>query len=144
MANAKERVKAYKNMLTKLHHEGRRSEADARETWELLQNMPSKPGSLSPARIAFRRERRHPLMPCIPPETEPEETESTYGREQFHQKLADQVKRNSKRAKNVKKPDKFVVGQRVLTQKYTSGNAKRDRSFTLPAKVIAIRPNTHE
>ena len=139
-----ERVKAYKNMLTKLHHEGRRSEADARETWELLQNMPSKPGSLSPARIAFRRERRHPLMPCIPPETEPEETESTYGREQFHQKLADQVKRNSKRAKNVKKPDKFVVGQRVLTQKYTSGNAKRDRSFTLPAKVIAIRPNTHE
>ena len=55
-----------------------------------------------------------------------------------------QVRRNSKRGKHVKKPDKFVVGQRVLTQKYTSGNAKRDKSFTLPAKVLAIRPNTHE
>ena len=54
------------------------------------------------------------------------------------------MRRNSKRGKQVKKPDKFVVGQRVLTQKYTSGNAKRDKSFTLPAKVLAIRPNTHE
>ena len=54
------------------------------------------------------------------------------------------MRRNSKRGKHVKKPDKFVVGQRVLTQKYTSGNAKRDKSFTLPAKVLAIRPNTHK
>ena len=54
------------------------------------------------------------------------------------------MRRNSKKGKHVKKPDKFVVGQRVLTQKYTSGNAKRDKSFTLPAKVLAIRPNTHE
>ena len=36
------------------------------------------------------------------------------------------------------------MGQRVLTQKFTSGNAKRDRSFTVPAKVISIRPNTEE
>ena len=135
-----ERIKAYKNMLTKLHHEGRRSEADARETWELLQNMPSRPGLLSPARIAFRRERRHPLMPCIPSEGD----EVARGRTQFDQKLEEQVRRNSKRAKNVKKPDKFIVGQRVLTQKYSSGNAKRDKAFSLPAKVIAIRPNTHE
>ena len=54
------------------------------------------------------------------------------------------MRRNSKRGKNVKKPDKFKVGQRVLTQKFTSGNAKRDRSFTVPAKVISIRPNTEE
>ena len=139
-----ERVKAYKNMLTKLHYEGRRSEADARETWELLQNMPSKPGVLSPARIAFRRERRHPLMPCIPAKLDSEETEGERGREQFDLKLQEQVRRNHRRARNVKKPDKFIVGQRVLTQKYTSGNAKRDKAFTLPAKVIAIRPNTHD
>ena len=56
----------------------------------------------------------------------------------------EQVRRNSKKGKHVKKPDKVIVGQRVLTQKYTSGNAKRDKSFTLPAKVLAIRPNTHE
>ena len=54
------------------------------------------------------------------------------------------MRRNSKKGKNVRKPDKFVVGQRVLTQKFTSGNAKRDRSFTIPAKVLSIRPNTEE
>ena len=54
------------------------------------------------------------------------------------------LRRNSKKGKHVKKPDKFVVGQRVLTQKFTSGNAKRDRSFTIPAKVLSIRPNTEE
>ena len=54
------------------------------------------------------------------------------------------MRRNSRKGKYVRKPDKFVVGQRVLTQKYTSGNAKSDKGFTLPAKVLAIRPNTHE
>ena len=79
-------------------------------------------------------------MPCIPTEGD----EVARGRNQFDQKLEEQVRRNSKRAKNVKKPDKFMIGQRVLTQKYSSGNAKRDKAFILPAKVIAIRPNTHE
>ena len=65
-------------------------------------------------------------------------------RKQQDDKEKEQVRRNSKRGKNVKKPDKFKVGQRVLTQKFTSGNAKRDRSFTVPAKVISIRPNTDE
>ena len=54
------------------------------------------------------------------------------------------MRRNAKKGRHVKKPDKFVVGQRVLTQKFTSGNAKRDRSFTIPAKVLSIRPNTEE
>ena len=36
------------------------------------------------------------------------------------------------------------MGQRVLTQKCTSCNAKSDNSFTIPAKVLAIRPNTNE
>ena len=133
-----ERCKAYQNMLNKLHHEGRTSEADARETWELLQNMPSRPGEFSPARIAFRRERRHPLMPCIP--AEGDETER--GRQQFDKKLTDQVKKNSRRSKNVKKNDKFIVGQRVLTQKYSTNN--KDKAFTVPAKVLAIRPNSHD
>ena len=137
---AEERIKSYKQMLTKLHYEGRTSEADARSTWELLQNMPSRPGQFSPARIAFRRERRHPLMPCIPADG----GEAEKGKQQFQHKLDEQVKRNSRMPKNIKKPTKFVVGQRVLTQKYSSGNTKRDKSFSLPAKVIAIRPNTHE
>ena len=79
-------------------------------------------------------------MPCIP--ADGGETEK--GRQQFQLKLDEQVRRNSKMSKNVKKPDKFVVGQRVLTQRYSSGNTKRDKSFSLPAKVIAIRPNTHD
>ena len=31
-----------------------------------------------------------------------------------------------------------------MTQRYFSGNTKRDKYFSLPAKVIAIRPHTHE
>ena len=127
-------------MLTKLHAEGRTTEADARSTWELLNQMPSKPGEFSPARLAFRRERRHPLIPALPDQG----GEIEQGRKQQEDKEKEQVRRNSKRGKNVKKPDKFKVGQRVLTQKFTSGNAKRDRSFTVPAKVISIRPDTEE
>ena len=135
-----ERIKAYKNMLTKLHYEGRKSEGETRATWELLNNMPSRPGEFSPARLAFPRERRHPLMPCLPAEG----GEIEKGRQQLQDKADEQVRRNSKKGKHIKKPDKFVVGQRVLTQKYSSGNAKSDKSFTVPAKVLAIRPNTHE
>merc|ERR1712047_158503 len=123
-----ERIKCYKNMLTKLHAEGRTTEADARSTWELLNQMPSKPGEFSLARLAFRRERRHPLIPAIPDQG----GEIEQGRKQQEDKEKEQVRRNSKRGKNVKKPPTFKVGQRVLTQKFTSGNAKRDRSFTVP------------
>ena len=63
-----ERIKAYKNMLTKLHFEGRTTEGEARATWEILNSMPSRTGELSPARLAFRRERRHPLIPALPAE----------------------------------------------------------------------------
>ena len=135
-----ERIKAYKNMLTKLHYEGRTTEGEARATWEILNSMPSKTGELSPARLAFRRERRHPLIPALPAQG----GEIEQGRQQQQDKEEEQVRRNSKKGKHVKKPDKFVVGQRVLTQKFTSGNAKRDRSFTIPAKVLSIRPNTQE
>ena len=113
-------------MLTKLHYEGRKSEGEAHATWEVLQNMPSKPGQFSPARLAFRQERRHPLMPCIP--TEGGEAEK--GRQQLHEKAEEQVRRNTKK-------NKFIVGQRVLTQKYTSGNTKSNKSFTIPAKFLA-------
>ena len=102
--------------------------------------MPSRTGEFSPARLAFRRERRHPLIPCLPAQG----GEVEQGRQQLQDKADEQARRNSKKGKHVKKPDKFVVGQRILTQKYTSGNAKRDKSFTLPAKVLAIRKNTHE
>jgi hypothetical protein len=127
-------------MLTKLYAEGRTTEADARSTWELLNQMPSKPGEFSPARLAFRRERRHPMIPALPDQG----GEIEQGRKQQEEKEKEQVRRNSKRGKNVKKPPPFKVGQRVLTQKFTSGNAKRDRSFTVPAKVISIRPDTEE
>jgi len=137
---AEQKIKAYKSMLTKLFSEGRTTEADARSTWELLNLMPSKPGEFSPSRIAFRRERRHPLIPALPAEG----GEIEQGHKQQEDKEREQVRRNSKKGKNVKKPPPFQLGQRVLTQKFTSGNAKRDRSYSLPAKVIAIRPNTEE
>merc|ERR1711994_1003899 len=137
---AEQKIKAYKSMLTKLFSEGRTTEADARSTWELLNLMPSKPGEFSPSRIAFRRERRHPLIPALPAEG----GEIEQGHKQQEDKEREQVRRNSKKGKNVKKPPPFQLGQRVLTQKFTSGNAKRDRSYTVPAKVISIRPDKEE
>merc|ERR1712047_63339 len=74
--------------------------------------MPSRTGELSPARLAFRRERRHPLIPALPAQG----GEIEQGRKQQEDKEKEQVRRN----------------------------AKRDRSFTVPAKVISIRPNTDE
>ena len=103
---AEQKIKAYKNMLTKLFSEGRTTEADARSTWELLNLMPSKPGEFSPARIAFRRERRHPLIPAIPAEG----GEIEQGRKQQEDKEREQVRRNSKRGKNVKKNPTLPTG----------------------------------
>ena len=101
-----ERIKAYKNMLTKLHYEGRTTEGEARATWEILNSIPSKTAELSPARLAFRRERRHPLIPALPAQG----GEIEQGRQQQQDKEEEQVRRNSKKGKHVKKPDKFVVG----------------------------------
>ena len=95
-----ERIKCYKNMLTKLHAEGHTTEGEARSTWELMNQMPSRAGEFSPARLAFRRERRHPLIPALPAQG----GEIEQGRKQQEDKEREQVRRNSKRGKNVKKP----------------------------------------
>merc|ERR1712047_200291 len=75
----------------------------------------------SPSRLAFRRERRHPLIPAIPVEG----GEIEQGRKQQEDKEKEQVRRNLKRGKNVKKPPTFQLGQRVLTQKFTSFQISR-------------------
>merc|ERR1711884_856284 len=133
---AEQKIKAYKNMLTKLFSEGRTTEADARSTWELLNLMPSKPGEFSPARIAFRRERRHPLIPALPAEG----GEIEQGHKQQEDKEREQVRRNSKKGKNVKKPPPFQLGQRVLTQKFTSGNAKGTAPTHSQQKSLPLDP----
>ena len=74
-------------MLTKLHAEGRTTEGEARSTWELLNQMPSKAGEFSPARLAFRRERRHPLIPALPAQG----GEIEQGRKQQDDKEKEQV-----------------------------------------------------
>ena len=84
-------------MLTKLHAEGRTSEGEARATWELLNSMPSRTGELSPARLAFRRERRHPLIPALPAQG----GEVEQGRQQLQDKADEQARRNSNKGKHV-------------------------------------------
>ena len=65
-----------------------------------LKVKPSRTGEFSPARLAFRRERRHPLIPCLPAEG----GEVEQGRKQLQDRAEEQVRRNSKRGKHVKKP----------------------------------------
>ena len=131
-----ERVSAYKNMLKKLEYEGRCTEAEARWTWEMLNNMPSKPGEFSPARLAFNRERRHPLAPMI----QRSGGEDIQGQKQKMERRKRQEQANARKSKRVKKPEPFVVGQRILTQRYSTNN--KDKEYVLAGKVIKIRPRS--
>ena len=131
-----ERVSAYKSMLKKLEYEGRCTEAEARWTWEMLNNMPSKPGEFSPARLAFYRERRHPLVPMI----QRAGGEDIQGQKQKMEKRKRQEQANARKSKRVKKPEPFVVGQRILTQRYSTNN--KDKDYVLAGKVLKIRPRS--
>ena len=131
-----ERVSAYKQMLKKLKYEDKLTEAEARWRWELINNLPSKRGELSPARLAFRRERRHPSIPAI--QTSGGEKEQAEKQKREKKKKQEAV--NQKRSKRVKKPPQLVVGQRILTNKYSTNN--KDKDFVLPGKVIKIRPRS--
>ena len=108
-----ERVSAYKQMLKKLKYEDKLTEAEARWRWELINKLPSKTGQLSPARLAFRRERRHPNIPAIPTSG----GEKEQGEKQKQEKRKKQEAINKKRSTRVKKPPNLVVGQRILTNK---------------------------
>ena len=131
-----ERVSAYKQMLKKLKYEDKLTEAEARWRWELINNLPSKRGELSPARLAFRRERRHPSIPAI----QASGGEKEQAEKQKKEKKKKQEAVNQKRSKRVKKPPQLVVGQRILTNKYSTNN--KDKDFVLPGKVIKIRPRS--
>merc|ERR1712016_151762 len=98
--------------------------------------MPSKPGEFSPARLAFNRERRHPLAPMI----QRSGGEDIQGQKQKMERRKRQEQANARKSKRVKKPEPFVVGQRILTQRYSTNN--KDKEYVLAGKVIKIRPRS--
>ncbi len=69
-----QKVGQFKSLMKKLEYEQELNEATLRERWEVINQMPSRAGELSPARLAFRRERRNPLMPILPQAGGEEET----------------------------------------------------------------------
>ena len=130
-----QKIGHWKSLKRKLEFEGKNTEADMRAAWELMQNLPTSPGALSPARLAFFRDRRHPALPVIPAHG----GEAQAGRIAQKEKQEDKVRRNENISKFTRRPEKFVVGERVLVQ-----HKDKKRGFCLPAKVIQIRPNTND
>ena len=131
-----ERVGAFKSLTKKLDFENQLIEAVLRERWELLQQMPFRPGELSPVRLAFRRERRNPALPIL--------SQSGGEAEQAERQKQDKDKKrnqpNERKSKRVKKPPFFIPGQRILTSKYSTGN--QDTAKILLGKVLQLQPNT--
>ena len=130
-----QKIGHWKSLKRKLEFEGKNTEADMRAAWELMQNLPTSPGSLSPARLAFFRDRRHPALPVIPAHG----GEAQAGQIAQREKQEEKVRRNDNISKFTRKPEKFTVGERVLVQ-----HKDKKKGFCLPAKVIQIRPNTND
>ena len=131
-----QKIGAFKSLMKKLDYEQDLNEATLRERWEVINQMPSRAGELSPARLAFRRERRNPLMPILPQEGEEEER----GKKQKEEKDKRREQANARITKRTKKPPILVPGQRILTSKYSTGNQDNEKS--VPGKVVRLRPNT--
>ena len=104
-------IGVFKSLMKKLKFENNLNEGTLRERWELIQQMPSKTGELSPARFAFRRERQNPALPILPQSGG--EIEQREKQKQDKDKRRDQL--NARKSKRVRKPPFFIPGQRILT-----------------------------
>ena len=61
-----QRIKLYKNLCFKIEAEGKpRPDLQVIERFQAAMDFPSKPGKLSPSRMAFRRLRRYPGFPRL-------------------------------------------------------------------------------
>ena len=131
-----QKVGQFKSLMKKIEYEQELNEATLRERWEMINQMPSRTGELSPARLAFRRERRNPSMPILPQAGGEEER----GKKQKEEKDKRREQTNARMTKRTKKPPIFVPGQRILTSKYSTGNEDNEKS--VPGKVVRLRKNS--
>ena len=127
------KIKCYKAIREKLITEGRYSAGAMQEAWSTAQDFPSEPGELAPSRLALFQDRRNPRLPFLPGEPGDEIDVGQETRQVREKRKAD---RNEKMATNVRKPPQLEVGLRVLVQ-------NKKGVFCIPAKVIAIRPESH-
>ena len=127
------RLKSYKAIREKLITEGRYSAGAMQEAWSTAQDFPAEPGELSPSRLALLQDRRNPRLPFLP--GEPGE-EIDVGQQARQVRERRKMERNEKMATNVRKPPELEIGLRVLVQ-------NKKGVFCIPAKIIAIRPESH-
>ena len=127
------RLKCYKAIRDKLVTEGRYSAGAMQEAWSTAQDFPAEPGELPPSRLALLQDRRNPRLPFLP--GEPGE-EIDVGQQARQVRERRKMERNEKMAKNVRKPPELALGLRVLVQ-------NKKGVFCIPAKIIAIRPESH-
>ena len=107
------------NRLTK----GERAEALA-----VLNDSPRRVGAVSPARLHFRRQYRHPGAPAMDLAVCEEEEETV----EWQCKADRKVAANKRVATNQKKPLQLRVGLRVLVEDKEGNN-------TLPGEVVGVR-----
>lgn len=127
------KIKSYKAIREKLITEGRYSAGAMQEAWSTAQDFPAEPGELAPSRLALFQDRRNPRIPFLPGEPG---DEIDAGQEARQVRERRKVERNEKLAKNVRKPPDLEIGLRILVQ-------NKKGAFCIPAKVISIRPESH-
>jgi hypothetical protein len=112
-----------------LMHKCKKLGENFNEAFALMQDCPQMLGELSPARMLWRRQKRHPALFSLPGD---DQDEGDAAQVQFERKEEDKRKRNSKMGKNRPKPVHLQVGLRVLIQ-------SKSGRFSIPGKVVRVR-----
>ena len=123
-----ERIGFWKALRAKTEAEGK-SEGDHREVWELAMMVPQEPGELSPARMAFFREKRHPSLISLP---QPTGGEASAAAEAWDRREHNKVRRNDRLSKFSRRPVNLVAGSRVFV-------LSKSGKFDIPGKVGQVR-----
>ena len=127
------KIKLWRNIKERLVTDGSFSPGAMQEAWAVAMDFPSEVGELPPSRLALMQDRRNPAMPTLPGEPG---QEIDVGQEARQVRERRKIERNEKRAKHLRKPPELSVGMRILVK-------DEDGVFRLPAKIVSIRPESH-
>ena len=127
------KIKLWRNIKERLVTDGSYSSGAMQEAWAVAMDFPSEVGELPPSRLALLQDRRNPAMPVLPGEPG---QEIDMGQEARQVRERRKIDRNERRAKHLRKPPELSLGMRVLVK-------DDDGVFRLPAKIVSIRPESH-
>jgi hypothetical protein len=123
-------IQSWKDLRAKAEMEGKSAE-DFEEVWALFMLIPQEAGELSPARMAFRRNLRHPKVLTY---RVAERDTQVASQDQFERKNDEKRARNLKHNRFGRKPLILSVGRRVLV-------LDKSGKFSIAAKIVQIRPS---